>query len=165
MSLYRTRLKANSMSALNRPTSVSLVGWIIIALGAFGIYGAVSGTAMLQSGMYDKQMEEAKKIPVMAEIMKGIPRPTIAMYVGSAIAAAGQLICGVMMLRGKSIGRIGYIVLSFAALAVAWAGGIPLLFMIPSLVIQAILIICAFLPSANQFYAAQGRGDEVLELR
>lgn len=153
------------MPAMMRPTSVSLVGWIIIALGAFGIYGAISGAVMLETGMYDKQMEEAKKVPFMAEMLKDIPRPTIAMYVGSLIATVGQLVCGIMMLKGKSLGRIGYVVLSVAAFAVAVVGGIPLLFMIPSLVIQAILIICAFLPSANRYYAAQGRGDEVLELR
>lgn len=153
------------MSVSNRPTSVSLVGWIVIALSAFGIYGAISGAVMLETGMYDKQMEEAKKIPGMAELIKDMPRPTIAMYVATLIATAGQLACGVMMLKGKSLGRIGYVVLSIAAFAIAVVGGVPILFMIPSLVVQAIIIICAFLPSANQYYAAQGRGDEVLELR
>lgn len=153
------------MAASNRPTSVSLVGWIVIALGAFGIYGAISGAVMLETGMYDKQMEEAKKIPMMAEMLKDIPRPTVGMYVGSLIATAGQLVCGIMMLKGKNIGRIGYVALSAVAFLIAVVGGIPILFMIPSLVVQAILIICAFLPSANRYYATQGRDDEVLELR
>ena len=162
--------QAKVMSSIIRPTSVTLVGWIIIALGAFGVQGMVSSIVMLQNGTYDKQMEEAKKVPVIAEMLKDAPRPTVGLYLISLGVAAGQLVCGILMLKGKSVGRIGYVALSIlgfaaGAIAVGTNAGWTILFMIPALVIQVVLIICAFLPSANRYYAAQGGADEVLELR
>ncbi|MBA4018259.1 MAG: hypothetical protein C0483_13900 [Pirellula sp.] len=153
------------MSNMQRPTSVSLTAWLVIAFSAYGIYSTISSALMMQSGKYDQQLEEAKKIPGLAEILDEIPRPTVAAFIVGFVTTIGQLVCGVIMLKGRGVGRIGFLLLVALGVAFAVATGVPWFILVPSLMIQAVLVVCMFLPSANRYFAAPSPGDEVLETR
>jgi hypothetical protein len=137
--------------SLSRPTSVTVVSWIVIVFCVFGLYGMVSSLRMMQSGEYERIMAD----PRLAAALKDLPKPSMANVVIGTAALVAELIAGILMLKGNGLGRTIYVTAIGLGMASSLVMGIPLRFLLPSLVVNGILVACMFLPSANAYYAAR----------
>ncbi|MBL9094306.1 MAG: hypothetical protein JNL96_24005 [Planctomycetaceae bacterium] len=137
------------MSDDARPKSVTIVAWIFIVLGVIGIFSVVKGYQSIASGEFDRQIAADARIAAM---VKDMPRPTLAAMLGSTAMIALEVVGAVLMLKGQKLGRTLIVVGVVGTLLISLVNGTPFRFMIPSLVINAILFFFLFRPSANEYF-------------
>jgi hypothetical protein len=119
-----------------RPTSITVVAWILIVLGAISLIT----TLMLNN-------------PQVAEVMSKSPIPISAQYAMTYASLLVMLISGIAMLRQQNWGRWLYVI----GTALGFLAGVltsPMKeAMIPGLVVFAVVTFFLFRPKANAYFS------------
>lgn len=129
---------------MERPTSLTVIGWLLIVFGAFGLFG----TAMLPSN------------PMATEVLASSPLPLSAHLAIGAIGGIISLACGYGVLKGLGWSRLLY---------AGWCiiGVILSLYSMPfnsimllSWLLQAVIIFFLFRPAANAWFGGTATASE-----
>ena len=125
---------------MQRPTSLTVVGWVLIIFGAFGLLA----TAMMP------------KNPAVTELLADSPLPLSAHLAIGAVGALVSMICGYGILKGLGWSRMLYVGWTVISIAIA-------LFSMPfttlaavGWAIQAVIIFLLFRPAANAWLGGTG---------
>lgn|GEM_PF-131352 len=130
-----------------RPTSVSVIAWILIALG---VSGALWGIFVLSDPATTALMEKgAVSIPVQFAIL----------YVGWAVTLAAA----VAMLFGKNWGRLLYVGWSVLGLVIGALISPMKLMLIPAALVPAILAFFLFRPKANAYFSGESADRQIVQ--
>lgn len=127
-----------------RPTSFTIIGWVLIVLGAFGLLGAL----MVTSNPVATQMLEQSPLPVSVHM---------------AIAVIGGLIsiaCGYGVLKGLGWSRMVYTGWILISVAITLASMPFSSIMIVGWLIQAVIIYFLFRPEANAWFGGSATASE-----
>jgi hypothetical protein len=135
------------MAVESRPNAVTVTAWIIIAFNAMALSSSVRSYQMFNNGEFDRIYQEMP--PTLRE---WFPKPTITQMIVGGFFLVVQAACGVLMLRGFGVGRSVYVVAIAANTVAALVMKIPLLFIVPGLFVQAVIIYFLYKPSANRWY-------------
>ena len=129
-----------------RPTSVTVVGWILIVLSVFGFLGMAMMAALINS-------------PLMQQTLATNPLPPLAILAMGSFGSLVSLAGGIGCLRRWGWVRYVYLVWSAGSLAFnLYTTPYSWLLMIPSFAISLAVIVVMFLPKAHRWFA--GKGDE-----
>lgn len=121
---------------MERPNSLTVIGWVLIVLGAFGLLA----TAMLPANPVATEMLEQSPLPMSVHLAMG------------AIGGLISLICGYGVLKGLGWSRLLYTAWILISVAVTLASMPFTSFMIVGWVIQAVIIFFLFRPAANAWF-------------
>lgn len=129
-----------------RPTSVTVICFILIALGAISL---ISSVINLNNPMARDLMGRSP-IP--------IPVQHVIMFTGLLIT----LLSGILMLKGTNWARMLYVVWSVLAFGFGLATSPMKAALIPGVVVFAVMAFFLFRPKANEFFNPKeaGRGEE-----
>ena len=125
---------------MQRPTSLTVIGWILIVFGVFGLLA----TLMVTSNPVATRMLEQSSIPVSVHV---------------AISAIGGLIsiaCGYGVLKGLGWSRLLYTAWILITAAVTLVSMPFTSFMIVGWLIQAVIIFFLFRPEAGAWFGGSG---------
>lgn len=128
-----------------RPTSITVIAWILITFGVLGVLG--SATSMLRNN--SAANERMAKIPVPIPIQHAI----------SIGGTAVDLVCGYFLLRGKNWARYLYVIWMILQCSYGLAINQFKLMMIPGAAFILVLTYLLFRPPANAFFAEGGASD------
>jgi hypothetical protein len=120
-----------------RPTSVTVIAWILIVLGAISIIA----TAI----MHDN--------PTAVALMSKSPLPVSIQYALTYFGSLVMVVSGVAMLMGHNWGRLLYVGWSVIGFVIGIITSPAKMAMIPGLVIFLILVFFLFRPKANEYFA------------
>lgn len=122
----------------DRPTSITVIGWILIVLGVVSIVGLVFtiGNPRVQEFM------ARSTIPAPVQIFMLVAGMTI------------QMVCGVAFLKGYNWGRLLYVIGTGISIAVGLAMSPVKLAMAPGIILFAVVVIFLYRPAANSFFNA-----------
>jgi hypothetical protein len=123
-----------------RPTSVTVVCWIMIVL---------SGISLITSTM---TMDD----PTAKELMSRSPIPITIQYIMMYAAILVMLISGIAMLRGQNWARFLYVIWSVIGFAIGLATSPMKLVMIPGIVVFIVIAFFLFRSKANEYFRARG---------
>jgi len=126
-----------------RPDSITVVGWLLIVFGAFGVLGMLLMAALWNS-------------PIMHQILARIHAPIPVQVAVGVTGIIVRPICGIALLLRQNRARFLYIGWSLIAFTyvVITSPYTPLL-LIPSLVITLVIIYFLFRPVATQYFTAK----------
>jgi hypothetical protein len=124
----------------NRPTSITVIAWILIGMGALGLLQV----PLLTND--PRHQEYLAKIPVPIPIQYAIT-------IGGAIA---DVVCGYFMLRGRNWSRYVFVVSSVIVFAFALATSPIKIVMIPGMIGLLVIMYFLFRPPASAFFAMGG---------
>lgn len=124
---------------MQRPTSMTVIGWVLILLGAFGALG----TLMATSNPVAQQMFEQSPLPVPVHLAMGV--------VGSLIS----IVCGYGVLKGLGWSRLLYTAWILLTAAVTLAVMPFTSLMLVSWAIQAVIIFFLFRPEASAWFGTR----------
>ena len=127
---------------MQRPTSLTVIGWVLIVFGAFGLIA----TAMLPANPVATAMLEQSPLPMSVHLAIG------------AIGGLVSLIAGYGVLSGLGWSRLLYTAWVLIAVAIALISMPFTSFMAVGWAIQAVIIFFLFRAAANQWFA---RGSPV----
>lgn len=129
---------------MQRPTSLTVIGWVLIVLGAFGLLGAL----MVTGNPAATQILEQSSIPVSVHIAI------------SVIGGLVSIVCGYGVLKGLGWSRLLYVawILITAALTLISMPFTSL--MIVGWAIQAVIIFFLFRPEANAWFGGRATASE-----
>ncbi|MFL6622170.1 MAG: hypothetical protein ACJ8J7_07840 [Sulfurifustaceae bacterium] len=119
-----------------RPTSITVVSWILIVLGAISL---VTSTIALNN-------------PQAVELMGRSAIPLSIQYVIMYVGIVITLVCGIMMLKGQGWARILYVVWSIVSFGVGLLTSPVKVAVVPGLVIFLIIAFFLFRPRANEYF-------------
>lgn len=122
-----------------RPTSISVIAWILIVIGGIGLI-STTGTIMINS-------------PMLRDIMSKSPIPIPIQYVISYFGILIGIISGVAMLKGKNWARWLYITWNLINFVIGITISPMKAAMIPSVVLFLIVTFFLFRPKANEFFS------------
>ena len=123
-----------------RPLSLTIIAWILIIFGLFGLYSA----ATMSSN------------PMVVKMLANSPVPLIFNQIWSVIGCIVGFVCAYGILKGMPWSRVLYLVWGILSLAVgAYISPIKYV-LVFSLII--LVVICAFLwtNAANDWFQARG---------
>ena len=119
-----------------RPTSVTVISWILIVMGALSLVTGTLGMLM----------------PETKEIMKKSPIPfnvqIIMMYASLTIS----IVCGAAMLKGKNWARYFYVISSAIGIIIGFLTSPMKGLMVPSLIFIIVIAIFLFRADANEYF-------------
>ena len=119
-----------------RPTSITIIAWLLIVTGAFSIY---STTTMIDN-------------PQVLDMMKKSPLPVSAQYTISYIGLSIMIISGIGMLKGFNWARLLYVIWSALALVIGLATSPMKVMLLPGLVFFGMVVFLLFRPKASEFF-------------
>ncbi len=125
-----------------RPTSVTVIGWILLVLGAIGFLGLLCSLGN----------------PMARQAMAASPVPFPVQIALSAVGLGVSIVSGFFLLKGANWARFLYIVWSVAGFAFSLATSPAKLMLVPGIAI--FLVIAAFLlaPKASAYFT--GKPDD-----
>jgi len=124
-----------------RPVSVTIIGWIAIALGTLTLYSLfVHGRSPAVTGM----LSQAGISPMLADVIRII---SVAVYLGG----------GAGLLLGWTWARLALVVWRAIVLAVGAVGSISAVSLVINLAILGLLGVLLFRPAANAFFTPRDR--------
>ena len=123
----------------NRPQSVTLVAWFIIAVNILGVLGMA----------YSFESQEAWDAMAQNMLPVVVQRSLIMFTLGISI------LCGFMMLDGRPWARKLYIGFNGASLLIQLVSAADKLMLLPALVIFAALVFFLLRPAANTYFSGQ----------
>lgn len=127
---------------VKRPTSVSVVCWILIATG---------GILLIHSIWYlNNPTVKQITMELMSQSPIPIPLQYVMMYVGLLITA----VSGIAMLGGRNWGRFLYVAWCILGFIIGFATSPMRMGMIPGLVLFIAEAVILFRPKANQYFSA-----------
>ena len=121
----------------NRPTSVTVISWLLIVLGVLSL----AVTTLLRNN------------PMVLETMSHSPIPVSIQYVLTYLGTAITVISGIVMLKGKNLGRFLYVGWSVVSLLIALVTSPAKAAMIPGIVIFLVITFFLFRPKANAYFS------------
>ncbi|MGO8731792.1 MAG: hypothetical protein ACLQVM_03250 [Terriglobia bacterium] len=119
-----------------RPTSVTVICWILIVLGGVSL---ITSTLMWNNPM-TKELMARGSLPV--------PVQYAMMYVGILVLIAS----GLAMLKGQNWARLLYVIWNPVGFLIGLVTSPVKAAMIPSLVIYAVVVFFLFRPKVNQYF-------------
>jgi hypothetical protein len=126
-----------------RPTSVTVISWLLIIFGVSSLFCA----AVFVLKPHSDAQKSVTESPLPIYAQRG-------MMVGGTVA---HLVCGVFMLRGRNWARILFVTWSAIGLSVNFATNHYWFFTALGLSILAIEAFFLFRPAANIFFADNGQ--------
>jgi hypothetical protein len=129
---------------MQRPTSLTIIGWVLIVLGAFGLLGAL----MVTANPVALQMLEQSSIPVSVHVAMSV--------IGGLVSIA----CGYGVLKGLGWSRLAYTAWIVITAAVTLISMPFTSFMIVGWVIQAVIIYFLFRPEATAWFGGGATASE-----
>lgn len=121
---------------MQRPTSLTIVGWVLIIFGAFGVLG----TLLLPAN------------PVATEILKQSPLPLSAHIAIGAIGALISIACGYGVLKGLGWSRPLYVTWVLISVLITLVSMPFSSLMVVGWVLQAVIIFFLFRPEARAWF-------------
>ncbi len=127
-----------------RPTSITVISWILIALSIINLitFYMSHGNALAQS------MMAQSLLPVAVQYAIG--------YVGIVI----QLVCAAAWLKGLAWGRAVYIVWGGIGLVIGFTTSPSMGVMVAGTVVFAIIVFFLLRPAANAYFARADRAPD-----
>jgi uncharacterized membrane protein len=123
-----------------RPLSLTIIAWILVALGLFGLYGAVT----LGSN------------PMAAKMLANSPVPLIFNQVWSAIGSLVGFIVAYGIFKAQPWSRVLYVVWSVIQIAVGLYISPMKSLLVFSFVVLIVISIFLFSEKANDYFSARG---------
>lgn len=130
-----------------RPTSVTVIAWLLIV---FGVLGALGSLALMAN----------TSNPLLLQVFGAVHLSLLETIVVGWIATLARLACGYGLLYRQNGAR--YLLVAYGAAALAYGGytsGNPLT-VIPGAVIFAVVVMFLFLPKVNAWFGKKGDGAE-----
>lgn len=121
---------------MQRPTSLTVIGWVLIIFGAFGVLG----TLMLPAN------------PVATVILKQSPLPLSAHIAIGAIGALISVACGYGVLKGLGWSRLLYVTWILISVLITLVTMPFSSLMVVGWVLQAVIIFFLFRPEASAWF-------------
>jgi hypothetical protein len=121
----------------NRPTSVTVIAWILIVLGGLSI---VTTTVMTNN-------------PTAVALMSKSPLPVSVQYAISYLGSLVMVVSGVAMLKGQNWARWLYVGWSIIGFIIGIATSPAKMAMIPGFVVFLVIAFFLFRPRANEYFA------------
>ncbi|MFC1551584.1 hypothetical protein ACFL6P_03355 [Candidatus Latescibacterota bacterium] len=121
-----------------RPTSITVVAWFLIVIGAISL---IPTTITLMS-----------QNPMIEEMMSKSPIPIPIQHVLSYAGLIVSIVSGIAILQGENWGRFLYFIWSVITIVIGIFTSPNILFMIPGLVIFAVLAFILFLSKASDYF-------------
>jgi hypothetical protein len=119
-----------------RPTSVTVIAWILIILGGISI---ITSTISLNNPMA-KELMAKSPIPVSAQI--------IMMYAGLLVS----IVSGIGMLKGHNWARLLYVIWGAIGFVISLLTSPIKVALIPGFVVFVIIVFFLFRPIAQQYF-------------
>lgn len=121
---------------MQRPNSLTVVGWVLIVLGGFGVLG----TLMATSNPVALQMLERSPLPVSVHVAIGV------------IGALVSITSGYGVLKGLGWSRLLYTAWILVTIAITLVTMPFTSLMMVGWLIQAVIIFFLFRPEANAWF-------------
>jgi hypothetical protein len=121
----------------DRPKSITIISWFLIITGGI----SVISTALT----YDN--------PEVVKMMELSVMPIIMQYIMMAIGLVITVTCGVLMLKGKGIGRITYVGWTIISLLIGVVTSPVKAMLIPGVVFFILITFFLFRPKANDYFS------------
>lgn len=122
---------------MQRPTSLIVIGWVLIVLGAFGALG----TLMATSNPVALEMLEQSPLPVSVHVALGV------------IGAIVSIVSGYGVLKGLGWSRLLYVAWIAVSIAITLASMPFTSLMVVGWVIQAVIIFFLYRPEASAWFS------------
>jgi hypothetical protein len=120
-----------------RPTSVTVIAWILIVLGALSL---VVSVFTIQN-------------PMTQELMAKSPIPVSVQYLMLFAGLLISIVSGIFMLKGANWARMLYVIWGAIGFLVSLFTTPAKLMIIPGLVVYAIIVFFLFRPKASAYFA------------
>jgi hypothetical protein len=127
-----------------RPTSVTVIAWIIIVIG---VISAVSTVAMFDN-------------PMVVDLMKKSPIPIPLQYAITTLGLLIMIVSGTAMLKGRNWARLLYVIWSATGLLIGLATSPVKASLFPGLVFLTIVTFFLFRPKASKFFSQTKSFDD-----
>lgn len=122
-----------------RPVSITVIGWLLIVFGLFGLLGCFAYIGMASSPMVQQAMA---LIPVPLSVQ-------IAVTVASVVL---RLATGIALLLRQNWARFLYATYGLAGIVYAYFVSPYPLLMIPGILLYLVVTVFLFLPAANVYF-------------
>ena len=129
---------------MKRPTSVSVLSWILIVTSGITL---INSTVSLNNPMVKE---------LMAKSLLPIPLQYMMLYVGIFIT----IVAGIAMLKGRNWARFLYVVWSAIGFVIGIMTSPMKAAMIPGLVVFAVITFFLFRPKANEYFSPKGDAND-----
>ena len=125
-----------------RPESVTVIAWLLIVFGGFGLMGCLVGWTMKDWPMMQ---------PIIASYKVAYP-----IMLGAALASLSiYMLCAVGLLLRQGWARHVYLVTAFSMIGFStWATPWPQ-FVLPSLIFPVVATMFLYRPAANRWFAGE----------
>ena len=123
-----------------RPVSLTVIAWILIVLGLFGLYGA----ATLGSN------------PMAAKMLAQSPVPLVVNQLWSALGAVVGFIVAYGIFKGQPWSRVLYVVWSIIQILVGLYISPMKALLVVSVLVLVVFCIFLFSEKANDWFSARG---------
>jgi hypothetical protein len=128
------------MNMTKRPVSLTVIAWILIVLGLFGLYGA----ATLGSN------------PMAAKMLAQSPVPLVVNQLWSALGAVVGFIVAYGIFKGQPWSRVLYVVWSIIQILVGLYISPMKALLVVSVIVLVVFCIFRFSEKANDWFSARG---------
>ena len=122
-----------------RPTSVTVIAWILIALGGISLISSIL----------------AINDPKAKELMGHSPIPIWAQFIHLYLGILIGLISGMALLKGLNWARFLYLIFTIIGFVIGFAFSTVKLAMIPGAILSAVIIFFLFRPRVNDYFAGR----------
>jgi hypothetical protein len=126
-----------------RPTSITVISWILIVIGAISL---ITTTSMINN-------------PAVQEMMAKSPIPIPIQYAMSYAGLLVMIISGIAMLKGMNWARLLYVIWSLVGFVIGIATSPMRAAMIPGLVVFLVVAFFLFRPKATAFFVPREETD------
>ncbi len=126
-----------------RPTSITVVAWILILMGAISL---VTTTLMINPVMTN---------PATRELLSKSPIPVSVQYAMTYVALLVMLVSGIAILKGRNWGRWLYVVGTVLGFLIGIITSPVKSAMIPGFVVFVVVAFFLFRSKANKYFADQ----------
>lgn len=120
-----------------RPTSITVIAWILIVLGGISL---ISSTAMLNN-------------PMAKELMAKNPIPLSIQYTMIYVRLLISIASGIGMLKRQNWARLLYVVWEAIGFLISLFTSPMKTALIPGLIVFIVIVIFLFRPGANQYFS------------
>lgn len=129
-----------------RPTSITIISWFLIISAVLSFVA----TALTYNHPDVVRLMELNALPVPVQFAM--------IAIGSVITLA----CGVLMLKGRKIGRTAYVAWGVIAMGIGLVSSPAPATMIPSMGFLLVVVVFLFLPKANAYFSPshEARSEE-----
>lgn len=125
-----------------RPRSITIISWFLIITSALSV--------VTFAVVYNN--------PDIVKLMEMNAMPLWLQYTLNVVGVVVSLGCGVLMLKGKSLGRMVYVGWALVSMVVGLLTTPAKLTLVPGLIFMFIVLFFLFRPKANEFFSQHQGG-------